>query len=97
MNGTDGVGAESKPPAMAGQVLEREQLRYCLAEKIRLLAIKTKYDLNAKVAMDMFNARVDDFNARCSKVHYRKADMTIVSRVIDQTIANLQQDADLWR
>lgn len=62
---------ESKPPVGRDLVLSREQIRYCLAEDIRIDG--AKFALNNYIDADVrrFNAMVDDYNSRCSSFRYQ--------------------------
>ena len=63
---------EEMPGAGSGNVLGASQIRYCLAEDIRLTAAKqvvSEYNSND---VDRFNAMVADYNSRCSNFRYRR-------------------------
>lgn len=79
------VAVPSAPPAMAGLdlfgvkppvggdlLLDPNQIRYCLVEKIRLATISPLVDTLSDHDVDRFNARVVDFNGRCAKFRYRR-------------------------
>lgn len=62
---------ESKPPVGQGLVLSREQIRYCLAEDIRIDAAKSAVNNYNDSDVARFNAMVADYNSRCSSFQYQ--------------------------
>ena len=63
---------EEMPGAGSGNVLSASQIRYCLAEEIRLAAAKqvvSEYNSND---VDRFNSMVAEYNSRCSNFRYRR-------------------------
>jgi hypothetical protein len=52
-------------------VLDSSQIRYCLAEKIRIESMRHYLDDDSDEAVDAFNGFVGDFNARCGSYRYR--------------------------
>lgn len=65
------VYSESRPPVGAGHVLDLSQIRYCLAESIRIESMRNFLDDTSEEAVDAFNEFVGDFNARCASYRYR--------------------------
>lgn len=63
---------EEMPGAGSGNVLGASQIRYCLAEDIRLTAAKQVVNEYSSNDVDRFNAMVADYNSRCSNFRYRK-------------------------
>jgi hypothetical protein len=53
------------------RVLDRAEIRYCLAEKIRLDAAEPAVNEYRAADVDRFNAYVDDYNLRCGRFKYR--------------------------
>ncbi len=64
--------AESMPPAADGLVFNDDQIRYCVAQKIRLGAWEQATQLVNGADVDRFNERVADYNARCGHYKYRR-------------------------
>lgn len=75
------------PPIGGGHILTRAQIRYCLAEDIRLEAARDTYILREDSALkglipleelernlDKFNAKVDDYNSRCGNYSFYEDD-----------------------
>jgi hypothetical protein len=61
---------ETKPPVGYGQTLDRNQIRYCQSQKIRVSAWQGALNRYSSTAINAFNAAVDDYNARCSNYRY---------------------------
>lgn len=75
------------PPMGGGHILTRAQIRYCLAEDIRLEAARDTYILREDSALrglmpleelkknlDKFNVEVADYNGRCVNYSYYEDD-----------------------
>ena len=61
---------ESKPPVGQDIVLSTAQIRYCLAEDIRIDVAKSAVDNYIDSDVDRFNAMVADYNSRCGSYRY---------------------------
>ncbi len=62
--------AEVVPPTGTENILNEGQIRYCLAEEIRLDAAKSAIDLTIRADVDRFNETIKDFLGRCSRFRY---------------------------
>lgn len=62
---------EAKPPVGQNLVLSREQIRYCLAEDIRMDGAKSAINNYIDADVARFNAMVADYNSRCSSFKYQ--------------------------
>ena len=62
---------ESKPPVGRDLVLSMAQIRYCLAEDIRMDGAKSVLNNSSDNDVDRFNAMVADYNSRCGSFRYR--------------------------
>lgn len=88
---------ETKPPVGQDLVLSREQIRYCLAEDIRLDATKSAVNNYVDADVDRFNAMVADYNSRCSSFRYHtnnrgRNDLTSAQRDIEPYRSQLQSE-----
>lgn len=63
---------EVMPSAGTNNTLDVEQIRYCVAEKIRLDASESAVDRYNNNDVDRFNAMAADFNSRCGQYRYRR-------------------------
>lgn len=71
---------EEKPPTGVDRVLGYAQIRYCVAEDIRLKTMEGLINQYADVEVDGFNAYVSDYNSRCGKYRYRSGSLESVQR-----------------
>lgn len=92
---------ESKPAAMRGQVLSRSEIRYCLAERVRVEAVADFIDATSDNHIDRYNSIVADYNSRCSNYKYRDSDMNAAKAAVDASGPALKLQASLivkqWR
>ena len=84
---------ETKPAAGGGQVLSRNEIRYCLSEKVRMEAMSDYVDATRRLHIERFNALVGDYNARCSNYRYRQSDMNSASASVDAAGDRLRAQA----
>jgi peptidoglycan hydrolase-like protein with peptidoglycan-binding domain len=63
--------AEERPPAAADGEFARANIRYCTFQQIRLEALGP---ITEGADLVVFNALVEDWNARCTKYRYHAAD-----------------------
>jgi hypothetical protein len=61
---------EVLPPVATGEVLSERQIRWCLAEKRRIDAVRPVLDRFDRDEVRRFNERVANLNARCSSYRY---------------------------
>ena len=80
-----------KPPGIPPQILSRAELRYCYRQGYRLDGMRAFVD-DAKDndLVDVFNARVNDFNARCGRMRFYVDDQRAVKAEVDA-------QASFWR
>lgn len=74
---------EEQPPVGVGQKLTANQLRYCLDESVRILAEQEMLDGATKAQSRRYNAHVVDFNSRCSRYSYDRAELFRVRAEVD--------------
>ena len=74
--------AEEKPPIGRTHTLSVGQIRYCLAEEIRLKAAESVLDNYNERHVDRFNDYVDDYNSRCGQYRYRNDSLGAARRDI---------------
>ncbi|MGS0997582.1 hypothetical protein [Rhodanobacter sp. UC4451_H18] len=63
---------ESRPPVGQDLVFSMEQIRYCLAEDIRMDGTKSALNNYSDQEVNRFNAMVTDYNSRCGSFRYRR-------------------------
>lgn len=74
---------ESKPPAGRDLIFSAAQIRYCLAEEIRMDGAKSALDNYSEFDVDRFNAMVADYNSRCGSFRYRSGALERARRDIE--------------
>jgi TonB family protein len=62
---------EALPPSGKGNLFSDAQVRYCLAQLIRVDAIRPLLNRYEREEVEQFNALVADFNARCGSYRYK--------------------------
>lgn len=62
---------ESMPPVGQDLVFSTAQIRYCLAEDIRIEGARSALNNYIDSDVDRFNTKVADFNIRCGNFRYR--------------------------
>jgi len=82
---------ESKPEIYA-DTLDKNQLLYCEAEKIRLDTVENKIDKYSSYEVDKYNRLSNDYNSRCANKQYYKNNMYYVKRNIEKKKSQLQED-----
>lgn len=83
---------ESRPPVGTGLVLDRDQVRYCLAEGIRLDAAREVINNGTLNYVDRFNAMIDDYNSRCGNFRYRQGVLDSVRSEVEAERYRLQAE-----
>ncbi len=88
---------EAKPPVGQNLVLSREQIRYCLAEDIRIDGAKSAINNYIDADVDRFNTMVADYNSRCSSFQYQtnnrgRNDLNSAQRDIEPFRSQLQSE-----
>ena len=84
--------SESKPSVGRNNVLSTGQIRYCLAEKIRLDASEAVLNNYSDSDVDRFNAYVNDYNSRCGEFRYRQGALESARRDVEPYRGQLQAD-----
>ncbi len=83
---------EAKPPVGQNLVLSTSQIRYCLAEDIRMDAAKAVLNNYSDSDVDRFNAMVADYNSRCGNYRYRNGALEGARRDIEPYRVQLQTE-----
>jgi hypothetical protein len=91
---------EVKPPVGTDLVLDAGQIRYCLAEDIRMKAISALMESQRQTDVgtfnrnvNRFNARVDDFNSRCGQYKYYPSTFNRVREEVESQRAAIEERA----
>ena len=83
---------ESMPPVGQDLVFSTAQIRYCLAEDIRLEGAKSVINNYIDSDVDRFNSMVADYNSRCGSFRYRSGALESARRDIDPYRSQLQSE-----
>lgn len=83
---------ESKPPVGQDLVFSTAQIRYCLAEDIRMEGAKAALNNYSDSDVDRFNAMVADYNSRCSSFRYRSGMLESARRDVEPYRSQLQAE-----
>ncbi len=83
---------EEIPPVGQDLILSEAQIRYCLAEDIRLDAARTALNLYNQADVDRFNAMIASYNSRCKSFTYHKRDMEIARDAIEPFRSDIQKE-----
>ena len=84
--------SEELPPVGTNNVLSGAQLRYCLAEDIRLESAKAAVNNYIDSHVDRFNGMVSDYNSRCGQFRYRKGALESARSEVERHRADLQAE-----
>jgi hypothetical protein len=82
-----------KPPVGEAHVLDREQIWYCLSEKIRLDAIEPIVNTSRNWEVDQFNVSVADYNSRCGHFRYRRGSLESVRAEVEARRSEIERSA----
>ena len=74
---------ESMPTVGQDLVFSMAQIRYCLAEDIRMEGAKSALNNYIDLDVDRFNAMVADYNSRCGSFRYRSGALESARRDIE--------------
>jgi hypothetical protein len=74
---------EDKPPVGRNNVLSSAQIRYCVAEKIRIDAAEGVINNYVAADVDRFNGFVNDYNSRCGAFQYRQGALESARKAIE--------------
>jgi peptidoglycan hydrolase-like protein with peptidoglycan-binding domain len=84
--------SEEAPPVGQGHSLSIPQIRYCLAEDIRLDGARGAVNNYNDSHVDRFNAMVADYNSRCSNFRYRRGALESARQDIEPYRNDLQSE-----
>ncbi|MFC5420164.1 hypothetical protein ACFPOB_11405 [Bosea eneae] len=81
------------PTGGLNQTLSQGEIKYCLAGKIRIEAMREILDNTSDNHITNFNFHVREFNSRCSNYQYRQSDMIRAQTEIEDMRAALRAHA----
>ena len=83
---------EARPPVGLDLVLSPAEIRYCLAEDIRMDGARSALDNYSDSDVGRFNAMVGDFNSRCGRFRYRRDEMESARREVESYRSELHAE-----
>jgi hypothetical protein len=83
---------EEMPPVGTGMTLTKDQIRYCLSEKIRLEAWETAVNNYSDLSVNSFNNSVDSYNSRCASYRYKKYSLDSVTSEVEARRSELHAE-----
>jgi peptidoglycan hydrolase-like protein with peptidoglycan-binding domain len=83
---------EDQPSIGRNNVLSVAQIRYCLAEKIRLDAAESVINNYVDSDVERFNGYVNDYNSRCGEFRYRQGTLESAGRDVEPYRSQLQAE-----
>ena len=83
---------EDKPPVGRDLVLSMAQIRYCVAEVVRMDGAKSAMNNHVDSDVDRFNAMVADYNSRCGSFRYRSGALESARREVEIYRSQLQSE-----
>jgi hypothetical protein len=83
---------ESKPPVGQDLVFSNDQIRYCLAEEIRMEGAKSALNSYSDQDVRRFNSMVADYNSRCGSFRYRSGSLESARGEIEAYRGALQSE-----
>jgi hypothetical protein len=81
---------EQRPPAGQSTPFDAAQIRYCLAENVRLAAARGVVSSGPEIGR--FNSMIDDYNARCSSYQYHAGQLESVQREVQARTSVLRAE-----
>jgi len=68
------------------------QIRYCLAQNIRLQGAYKVLDKMSQPSIDDYNARINDYNSRCERFRYRRGTLEAIRTEVEGHRADLEAE-----
>lgn len=73
----------TQPPAGSNLVLDESQIRYCVAQSIRLEGAQELAAMDTDARIALFNALVGDYNSRCASYRYRRGALEAATAAVE--------------
>lgn len=87
---------EIRPDTSYKPILSANEIAYCLAEELRMNTAKPLVNQHSHAEIAGFNARVEDYNARCSRYEYETGDMPKAQEYLESHRTEIMQQARGW-
>lgn len=83
----------AQPSIGHDNILSISEIRYCLANNIKITAIQEKIDETSNYQIDKINEMVEDHNARCGSYRYRESTYSTAVSQVEEERQNIIQTA----
>ncbi len=84
---------EQVPPVGKGNLFSEEQISYCLAQSIRIEALRPLVNRYKKAQVEYFNAQTADFNSRCESYRYLGEAREAAKAAVEGSRSRIEDDA----
>jgi hypothetical protein len=91
-NGCSSGAPMQATPVESNYTLKQAEIRYCLAEDIRLNAAKGEVSKTSNYEISFFNKMIADYNNRCGKFSYSPEDLERAKSEIEPIRAELESE-----
>lgn len=75
--------SEQMPSIGTNNILDPAEIRYCIAEDIRIKGANSVIDNYDKNSVNRFNRIVDNYNSRCSEFRYRRGALELATSAVE--------------
>jgi len=82
-----------KPLSGYGAELSLPEIRYCVAEKIKLQAIEVKIDNTSDEQINKYNSMIKDLNNKCGQYQYHENDLSTATNDVESHKVELIEKA----
>jgi hypothetical protein len=83
------------PAIGRGLALDEAEIRYCVAQKVRLEGARSMVDNTSSYDINRFNLLISDFNSRCSDYRYKPSAMNRVRLEVESRQGTLLAEGRL--
>lgn len=87
--------SEVRPSLGVDEILSPAEIRYCVAESIRLEGAERVLNEYSAAEIDRYNAMIRDYNGRCGQYQYRRGNLSDAQEAMEPFRADLQLEGAL--
>ncbi len=85
---------EQLPPVGSGNILSKNEIRYCLSEKIRITKVQSIINYYSESEVQNMNNMVNDYNNRCAHFRYKRGLLESVRSEVNSNSYSLEMSAN---
>jgi hypothetical protein len=82
--------SEVRPSVGVDQILSPAEIRYCVAESIRINGAERVLNEYSNSEIDRYNAMIRDYNGRCGQYQYRRGNLSDAQEAMEPFRADLE-------